>query len=102
MLGDMIALANPVLLITLSRSGRHVLALLSAGLIVPRCAVFAVDARRQNMLVHLYRMPTKTKVWKKESLKKKKKWKQARRRVIEENVVRVGAPRGQRYAKGVR
>ena len=66
----MVALANSVFLLTLSRSLRHVLALLCAGLIAPRCAVFAVDARRQNMILHLYRMPTKTKNWEKEGLKK--------------------------------
>ena len=76
MLDDMVALANSVFLLTLSRSGRHVLALLCAGLIAPRCAVFAVDARRQNILVHLYRIPTKKKSGKRR-VKKKKKWEKA-------------------------
>ena len=75
-LDDMVALANSVFLLTLSRSGRHVLALLCAGLIALRCAVFAVDVRRQNMLVHLYRMPTKKKSGKRR-VKKKKKWEKA-------------------------
>ena len=47
MLDDMLALANSVCLLALSRSDRHVLALLlCAGLIARCCAVFAVDARQ--------------------------------------------------------
>ena len=100
MLDDMVALANSVFLLTLSRSGRHVLALLCAGLIALRCAVFAVDVRRQNMLVHLYRMPQKK--GEKRGSKKKKKWEKACRQVIEKNVVQVGPLRGQGDANGVR
>ena len=44
-----VALANSIYLLALLRSYRHVLPLLlCAGLIAPCCAVFAVDARRQN------------------------------------------------------
>ena len=47
MLDDMLALANSVCLLVLSRSGRHVLVLLlCAELIAPCCAVFAVHARQ--------------------------------------------------------
>ena len=47
MLNEMPVLANSVCLLALSRSGRHVLALLlCAGLISPCCAMFAIDARR--------------------------------------------------------
>ena len=49
MVDDILALANSVCVLGLSRSGRHVLALVPcAGLIAPCCAVFAVDARRQR------------------------------------------------------
>ena len=52
MLDEMLALANSVCLLALSRSGRHVLALLlCAGLIGPCCAEFAVDARRVRVRV---------------------------------------------------
>ena len=54
MLDDMLALANSACLLALSRSGRHVLALLlCAGLDAPCCAVFAVDTRQQ--LVHIFK-----------------------------------------------
>ena len=52
MLDDMLALANAVCLLALSRSGRHV------RLIAPCGAVFAVDAPR-NMLVRMNRGPQK-------------------------------------------
>ena len=54
MLG-MLVLANSVCLLALSRSDRHVMALLlCAGLIAPCCAVFGVDARLDNILVYIY------------------------------------------------
>ena len=47
MLNDMLALANSVCLLALSRSGRRVLALLlCTGLIAPYCAVCGIGARR--------------------------------------------------------
>ena len=51
MLDDMLALGsrNSVCLLALSRSGRHILALLlCARLITPCFGVFAVDAQRQH------------------------------------------------------
>ena len=109
-LDDMLAFANSVCLLALSRSGRHILALLiCARLIAPCFGVFAVDAQRQPpRTYHYIRLlkSTETKVWKKKAFRlnnKEKKRENARRQVIiKEGVVRVGALRGQRGANGAR
>ena len=46
MVDDILALANSICFLAVSRSGRHVPALICAGLIAPCGAVFAVDCRQ--------------------------------------------------------
>ena len=86
MLDDMLALANSACLLALSRSGRHVLALLlCAGLVAPCCAVFAVDTRQQ--LVHIFKKAHNNKrIGKRRLLSSKTIWKlreKASRQVIQ-------------------
>ena len=109
MLDDMLAFVNSVCLLALSRSGRHIVAvLICARLIAPCFGVFAVDAQRQHPRTYHIRLlkSTETKVWKKMAFRlnnKEKKRENARRQVIiKEGVVRVGALRGQRGANGAR
>jgi len=55
MLDDMLAFVNSVCLLALSRSGRHIVALLiCARLIAPCFGVFAVDAQRQHPRTYIY------------------------------------------------
>ena len=96
----LIALSNSVCLLAWSRSGRRLLALLlCAGLIASCCAMFSVDARRQDARTYLpgiKKSPQKQQFGKRNSLKKKTKRSKASQQAMKEGAVQVGALRCQR------
>ena len=57
MLDDVLALANSVCSLALSRSDGHVLALLRCAELISPCAVFAVDARRRHARTNVRAVP---------------------------------------------
>ena len=102
MLDDMLALANSVCLLALSRSGRRVLALLlCTGLIAPYCAVCGIGARRLRARTCGKNLDENKSLGKEGcysiNKRERKKKKRARRHVIE-RVAQMGALRRQRGA----
>ena len=102
MLDDMLALVNSVCLHVLSRSCRHVFALLiCAGVTAFCCDVWC--STTTCSYVHILKRPTRTKVWGKKAFPRKrtdKNWENACLQVMKEDVIQVGALRGERGANG--
>ena len=104
MIDDVLALVYSVWPLELSRSGRHILALmLCAGLVAPFCAVFAVDARSQHDCT-FQEKAHKGKSLEIESFSSKgnEQTEMARGQVNEVGVVHEGSPSGQRGANRAR